>query len=294
MSRSVALHLEHADDRGQDADGAHYHREDQTEGRIGADRVEGGDTEDDRGDQGDLVALEEVGSHAGAVTHVVTDVVGDGGRVARVVLGDPLLDLAHEVGADVGGLGEDPTADPEEEGEEGATESESDQDRRGGVLKDHDDDRGPEQAEANGEHAGNATGAEGDLEGSRQRARTGCRCRADVATHREGHADEPGQSGEEAPRDERHGPVPARLGEGESLGTVRSQHHGRCEEDDEGQWDEDDGDRLELPPEIGHRPFLDRGSDFLHRRGALVGLEHAAGESPSDQEGEHSSCRRYP
>ena len=33
-----------------------------------------------------------------------------------------------------------------------------------GVLEDHDDDRGPEQAEADGEHAGHAARAEGHLQ----------------------------------------------------------------------------------------------------------------------------------
>ena len=65
------------------------------------------DRRDDRAD----VRLEEVGAHAGDVADVVTDVVGDGGRVARVVLGDARLDLADEVGADVGGLGVDAAAD---------------------------------------------------------------------------------------------------------------------------------------------------------------------------------------
>ena len=98
--------------------------------------------EDDRGDQGDLVALEQVGGHAGAVAHVVADVVGDGGRVAGVVLGDAGFDLADQVGADVGRLGEDAAADPQEQGEQGAAEAEADQDGRGGVLEDHDDDGG--------------------------------------------------------------------------------------------------------------------------------------------------------
>jgi hypothetical protein len=47
----------------------------------------------------------------GAVADVVADVVGDHGRVARVVLGDPRLDLPDEVGADVGGLREDAAAE---------------------------------------------------------------------------------------------------------------------------------------------------------------------------------------
>ena len=64
------------------------------------------------GDDGDDVGLEQVGGHAGAVAHVVAHVVGDGGGVAGVVLGDARLDLAHQVGAHVGRLGEDAAARP--------------------------------------------------------------------------------------------------------------------------------------------------------------------------------------
>ena len=130
VSPSLALHGEDADDRGDHADGPGGDREDQAEGRVGADRLEGGHAEDDRGDEGDLVGLEQVGGHAGAVADVVAHVVGDGGRVAGVVLGDAGLDLAHEVGADVGRLGEDAAADPEEQGEQRAAEAEADQDGR--------------------------------------------------------------------------------------------------------------------------------------------------------------------
>ena len=126
----LRLDGEHAGDRGDDADRPGGEREDEAERRVGADRVEGGDAEDDRGDEGDLVALEQVGGHAGAVTDVVADVVGDRRRVARVVLGDAGLDLADEVGADVGRLGEDAAADAQEQGEQRATEPEPDEDRR--------------------------------------------------------------------------------------------------------------------------------------------------------------------
>src|SRR5690606_34613790 len=77
----------------------------------------------DRGDDGPRAGLEEVGAHAGDVTHVVTDVVGDHRRVARIVLGDARLDLAHQVGAHVGCLGVDPTTDTGEQGDRGATET---------------------------------------------------------------------------------------------------------------------------------------------------------------------------
>ena len=131
----LGLDREHAGDRGDDADGAGGEREHEAERRVGADRVERGDAEDDRGDEGDLVALEQVGGHAGAVADVVADVVGDRGGVARVVLGDAGFDLADEVGADVGGLREDAAADAQEQREQRAAEAEADEDRRRRVLE---------------------------------------------------------------------------------------------------------------------------------------------------------------
>jgi hypothetical protein len=67
------------------------------------------------GDQRDRVGLEQVGGHAGAVAHVVAHVVGDHGGVARVVFGDAGFHLAHQVGADVGALGEDAAAQTRED-----------------------------------------------------------------------------------------------------------------------------------------------------------------------------------
>ena len=110
---------EDADDRGDDADRGDQQREHHADG------AEEDLTEDQRGDEGDGVGLEEVGGHAGAVADVVAHVVGDGGGVARVVLGDAGLDLADQVGADVGGLGEDAAADTHEHREQGATEAEA-------------------------------------------------------------------------------------------------------------------------------------------------------------------------
>ena len=98
--------------------------------------AERGLAEDQRGDQRHRVGLEEVGGHAGAVADVVADVVGDRGGVARVVLGDALLDLADQVGADVGGLGEDAAADPHEHGEQRGAEAEALEHGRGVALVD--------------------------------------------------------------------------------------------------------------------------------------------------------------
>ena len=112
------------------------------------------------GDDGDLVGLEEVGRHAGAVADVVAHVVGDGGRIAGVVLGDAGLDLADQVGAHVGRLGEDAAADPHEQGQQRAAEAEADQDRGGVFWKMSTITVAAEQAEADAEQAGDGAGAE--------------------------------------------------------------------------------------------------------------------------------------
>jgi hypothetical protein len=80
--------------------------------------------EGDRGDDRAGVGLEQVGAHAGDVADVVAHVVGDGRRVAGVVLGDAGLDLADEVGADVGGLGVDAAADTGEQRDRRGAETE--------------------------------------------------------------------------------------------------------------------------------------------------------------------------
>jgi hypothetical protein len=69
-----------------------------------------------------------------AVAHVVTDVVGDHRRVARIVLGNARLDLPHQVGPDVCGLRIDAAAESREHRDERAAEGQADQvvDRRVG------------------------------------------------------------------------------------------------------------------------------------------------------------------
>ena len=110
--------------------------------------------EDHGGDDGDFVALEDVGGHAGAVADVVADVVGDGGGVAGIVLGDVGFDLADQVGADVGGLGVDAAADAHEQGQQRAAEAEAQQGLVGVFAVEQEDDRAAQQAEAVGQHAG--------------------------------------------------------------------------------------------------------------------------------------------
>ena len=78
------------------------------------------------GDNGDGIGLEQVGGHTSAVTDVIADVVGNCGRVARVVFGNASFDFADEITADVRALGED-----------SATETCEYRDERGAEAKCH-------------------------------------------------------------------------------------------------------------------------------------------------------------
>ena len=117
------LDEERADDRRHDAGRADGERIEHRGGehRCAAEEDRG---EHHRGDHGHRVGLEQVGRHAGAVADIVADVVGDRGRVARIVLGNTSLDLADEVGADVGALGEDAAAKTREDRDQRSAEAE--------------------------------------------------------------------------------------------------------------------------------------------------------------------------
>ena len=70
--------------------------------------------EQHRGDQRDRVGFEQVGGHARAVADVVADVVGNDRRIARIILRNARLDLADQIGTDIGALGENAAAQVEQ------------------------------------------------------------------------------------------------------------------------------------------------------------------------------------
>src|SRR5437763_1571787 len=69
------------------------------------------------------IGLEQIGRHPGAVADVIADIVGDNGRVARIVLRDPGFDFADEIGSDIGSLREDTPAEPGEDRDQRCAET---------------------------------------------------------------------------------------------------------------------------------------------------------------------------
>ena len=68
------------------------------------------------GNQGHCIGFEQVGGHASAVAHVVSDIVGNHGRIAGIVFWNAGLDFAHKVSTHVCAFGENAAAEPREDG----------------------------------------------------------------------------------------------------------------------------------------------------------------------------------
>ena len=213
---------------------------------------------DDRAD----VRLEQVRTHAGHVADVVTDVVGDGARVAGVVLGDARFDFADEVGTDVSGLREDAAADACEERDRAGAEGEAQDlvqvlssDRIATV--DHREDRDAEQAEAHDAHAHHGARSERDRQRVLQRLGSRLR-RADRSARRRVHADPAREAGRQGARDERDGRLGTEAVEFAGGGD-RSAHH-----------DDEDRQPLVLSFQEGGGAVLDLLADVDHLLAALV------------------------
>jgi hypothetical protein len=67
---------------------------------------------------------------------------------------------------------------------------------------------------------------------------------------------------------------------------AKLQDRGRGCEHDHHQRDQDDGDRLELTAQIGHRAFLDGACDLDHLGGPLICCENALHQEEPDTDRE--------
>ena len=269
-----------ADDRGDDAHAADDQREaHQRQHLLGGGADEEGD-QNHGGADGDDIGLEQVGGHAGAVADIVADVIGDDGRVAGVVLGDSGLDLADQVGADVGGLGEDAAAETGEDRDERRAEGEGDEGVDDlavvrGVTHRADqnveEDRDGEQGEARDQHAGDRARPEGDGEAALE-AGAGGLGGADVGPDRDVHADEARGAREQG-------------ADSEAAGLDGAEE----EEDQSRDGDADDGDRGVLAAEIGVGALLDGGGDRDHALIAGRGFQHLEAGEDAVEHRDHSA-----
>ena len=257
---------ERPDDRGSHADRRHRQRKhhrlldesppSEDDGREG-----------DRGHQRSDIRLEEVGTHAGDVAHVVAHVVGDHRRITRIVLGDPGFDLANQVGADVGSLGVDPPSDTGEEGDRRSAQADCRDDVEGVVHLQplHEQQvRQPhaEEAEAGHRESHHGTATEGQRQRLLDPALAGGLRGAGICSRGHPHADEAGECREHGAED---------VGDG-APGAAPVQQH----EDQNRHGHHEDNDPGVFTAQECHRTLTDRGRDLLHPVIALGCCQHLA------------------
>ena len=261
--------------------------------RLAAGRSEGRGSERGGGQHRAAVALVEVGAHAGHVAHVVAHVVGDRRGIARVVLGNPRLDLAHEVGAYVGRLGVDAAADTREEGLRRSAHAEGQHRRRdddellrpghvGETVQNQIPERNVEQSEAHDHEPHDGAAAEGDLQAAVERLPRGVG-RTGRGIGRGLHAEEASQAREEAAREEGEGNP--RVLHARAVSQVG---------EEERQDEEDDEDDLVLLAQVGHGALADMRGDFAHTLRALVLALHPRVEDPRHRQRDEGSGGHEP
>ena len=179
--------------------------------------------------------------------------------IARIVLGNARLDLAHQVGADVRAFGEDAAAQPRENRDQRAAEAQADQGlqdvvERALVLRVGVEQReitgDTEQPQAHHQQAGDGAALERDVERLLQAAARGFGG-AHVGAHRDVHADD-------AERPENSAPMakPQAVAQ-PSFGMKPIARNRICADDRDGRV---------LALEVGARAFANRRCDFLHAR----------------------------
>ena len=255
LAAFARLDEEAADDGSDDGHAAEHERIDHR--GLGRRALEQQRAEQHRGHDGDGIGLEQVGGHAGAVPDIVADVVGDHRRIARIVLGDAGLDLAHQIRADVGALGEDASAQPREDRDQRSAEGKPHQRlddlvdvraERRAALEDREVAGDPEQAETDHQQSRDRAAPEGDVERRVQAAARRFRG-AHVGAHRDVHSDVAGEPGEHRADQESERGRPAQRGH---QADHQEQHRAGA------------ADRHVLAIEVGARALLHRGGDLLH------------------------------
>ena len=242
------------------------------------------------------VDLEQVRATAGAVADVVADEVRDDARVAGVVLGDALLDLADEVGADVGGLGVDAAAELREQRDERGPEAEADDEERrlgDGDLADErriggEDAPHAEERQGDDEEARDGAAAHRDLD-RLDEAAPGRRRRPDVGLDGDEHADDPRRHRARGADEERDAGQRARSAGRRAVGTsatsavstsvmttpmTTAPTTARI------------ADGRVLAPDEGDRALVDGAGHVLHRLGPGVAREDVAGQVDREQDGD--------
>ena len=160
------IHCEDAKDGRENGDSAYDEGVTEGGGFGFAIATEDGEVGDENTpDQADGVSFKDICGHSGTVSHVVSDVVGDGSGIAGVIFFEFRFDFAHEVGSDVGSFGVDAASETCKHADEGSTEGEAGETVDGGAEAEifagnHIEGSDREKGQSDDEQAGDGSAIE--------------------------------------------------------------------------------------------------------------------------------------
>ena len=260
---------ENTENRGEDGDASYDEGVGEGSGIGLAIAPEDGEVgHEDTTDEANGVGFKDIGGHASAIADVVSDVIGDGGGIPRVIFFELGFEFADKVGADIGGFGVDASAQTSEDADERGTESESGETIDGSTKAEpaggnEVEGADGEEGEGDNEKAGDGATIEGVAQGGGA-ADGGGLGGADV-----GHDGDP-HSGKA--RDQATGGTDEEADAGGEIFEVAD-----GDEEKEG----DARDSLELAIQIGGGSFLNGGGDFPHAVVAIGLGANPLNEAPS-------------
>jgi hypothetical protein len=266
------------DEVGDAGDDDHHdaHREDPDQ-QLDLDLLDRNREEDegDEGDAGHAVRLEAIGRGTDRVAGIVPGTVGNDAGVARIVFLD-LEDDLHQVGADVGDLGEDAAGDAQGGGPERLTNGEADE-AGAGVVTRHEqkDAEHQHQLDRDQQHADRHAGLQRDRVGRERLAPERRKGRAGVGVGVDADA-EPRDAIAAEDADDREGEDGDDLGRTELLEDAEVQAH------DGGDEDPEQRDEAALRLQVGLAGFIDQLGDLPHRAVNLHVLELVRDDQAED------------
>ena len=190
----VAFYKECTDDGSQNTNSCQNQREYSAFYRVV------NDTQCDSRNDGTNIGFEQVGTHTSNVTYVVTYVVGDNGRVTRVVFRDTSFNFTYQVGTYVSSFCINTAANTAEQCDRGSTQTKTEQNV--GVFCDHIHCAYTQQTQTNYGHTHNCAAAESDGQGSVHTANSRCVCSSYVCLGCNIHTEITSQCGESSTNDE--------------------------------------------------------------------------------------------
>ena len=219
--------------------------------------VNGQQDEGDERDAGDAVGFEAVGRGSDRVAGVVARAIGDHAGVAGVVFLD-LEDDLHQVGADIGDLGEDAAGHAEGRRAERFADGEADEAGAGQVAgNEEQDEEHDQQFDRDQQHADAHAGLQRDVIAGERLAAEGGEGGARVGEGVDAHAE--GRDGEAA-GDTDH----AEQQDDRDLVSLESLQEAEIENDDDRDEAFQEHEELALGGEVGLAGLVDQLGDFAH------------------------------